>query len=120
MISCLLESGVSEQQVALRTGHRSSESLKSYHRPSDGMKKEQTSSILNIVNDNIIKEVSKENSGYNKYENYLSPEDVQILGKKRKADQLFLDVFNNQMDVFKQQNTILNQQNTILAAKFKL
>ena len=50
----------------------------------------------------------------------VSPEDVEILGKKRKADEAFLDVFKNQVDVFKQQNTILNQQNKILAAKFNL
>ena len=57
---------------------------RSYHRPIDGMMKDQTSAILNIENDNIVSEVSNKNSGYNKYEDYLSPEYVEILGKKRK------------------------------------
>ena len=77
------------------------------------------SNFFHLVNDNIVSEVSKENSGYNKYEDYLSPEYVEILGKKRKADQLLRDAFTNQLDVFKQQNFIINQQNKILAAQFK-
>ena len=57
MINILLESGLTEEQVAGRTGHQCSKSLQSYHAPSNFMKKQQTSAIVQALcpSNSIIK-----------------------------------------------------------------
>ena len=50
MITGLFESGVTEEQVCRRTGHRSMDSLKSYHQPSAKMKLKQTENLVNKLN----------------------------------------------------------------------
>ena len=49
MISALIESGCTDEQVALRSGHRDSNSLKNYHSQSNNMKREQTLSLLDTL-----------------------------------------------------------------------
>lgn len=49
MINGLLESGITDEQVALRPGHEDSNSLKHYHSQSTLMKKKQTVALLETL-----------------------------------------------------------------------
>ena len=125
MNSCILESGVTELQVALRTGHRSAESLKKYHKQSESMKKAQISILLECID-----HTSLINSTLPFSENKESIEACNVskqasifinslvypsrYRKKRKLRVIFSEVFKNQINIMCQQNNILIQDHKLL------
>ena len=49
MITSLLEAGISEEQVAIRTGHCNTTSIRNYHKPSNALKRSHTRAILSSI-----------------------------------------------------------------------
>ena len=125
MITGLLESGCTDEQVAVRSGHRDSNSLRSYHSQSASMKKHQTLALLNALHcenekiaQNMLKRRRSEDEPNLMIENKSSEINEPLRPLKRNNNTVPLkDIVLNQQNIFGQQNMILNQQNDIMKIK---
>ena len=127
MITGLLESGCTDEQVAVRSGHRDSNSLRSYHSQSASMKKHQTLALLNALHcenekiaQNMLKRRRSEDEPNQMIENKSSEINEPLRPLKRNNNTVPLkDIVLNQQNIFGQQNMILNQQNDIMKMLLK-